>query len=228
MLYGYARISKPFQNIDRQIRNIKSAYPQAVILSEAYTGTTADRPEWNKLIKRVKGGDCIVFDSVSRMSRNAAEGFSDYEALFSRGVSLVFLKEPAINTETYQAALARAVPMTGTPVDLILKGLNLYLLEIAREQIRIAFEQAEKEVADLHQRTREGMETARLNGKQIGQRPGARLTTKKSIEAKARIKELSKDFDGTLPDVDVMKLAGISRNTFYKYKAELKEAAGRG
>ena len=228
MLYGYARISKPYQNIDRQIRNIKSAYPAAVIVSEAYTGTTTDRPEWARLIKRLRPGDTVIFDSVSRMSRNAAEGFSDYEALYKQGVTLVFLKEPAINTDTYRAALARAVPMTGTAVDLILNGLNAYLLEIAREQIRIAFEQAEKEVADLHQRTREGMETARLNGKQIGQRTGARLVTKKSVEAKARIKALSKDFNGTLPDVDVMKLAGISRNTFYKYKAELKSETGPG
>lgn len=40
------------------------------------------------------------------------------------------------------------------------------------KQIRIAFEQAEKEVMDLRQRTREGIETAKLNGKQIGQALG--------------------------------------------------------
>ena len=66
-----------------------------------------------------------------------------------------------IDTATYKRALANGVPMTGTNVDCILKGVNEYLMTLAREQIIIAFVQAEKEVADLHQRTREGIETAR-------------------------------------------------------------------
>ena len=111
--------------------------------------------------------------------------------------------------------------MTGTKTDIILKAINEYLMELAKEQIIIAFEQAEKEVTDLHQRTREGIETARLNGKQIGQRPGAKLTTKKSIAAKADIEKYSKDFNGTLNDVECMRMIGIARNTYYKYKKEL-------
>ena len=78
-----------------------------------------------------------------------------------------------------------------------------------------------KEVADLHQRTREGIETARINGKQIGQKTGAKLTTQKSKKAKEIILKYSKAFAGTLADADCMKLAGVSRNTFYKYKKEL-------
>ena len=74
-VYGYARISKQKQSIERQIRNINAEYPSAIIVKEAYTGTKIDRKEWNKLVRIVKGGDTIVFDSVSRMSRNAAEGF---------------------------------------------------------------------------------------------------------------------------------------------------------
>ena len=75
----------------------------------------------------------------------------------------------------------------------------------------------------MHQRTKEGIETARLNGKQIGQKPGAKLTNKKSIEAKKLIQKHSKDFNGSLSDMDCMKLIGIARNTYYKYKRELKE-----
>ena len=47
---------------------------------------------------------------------------------------------------------------------------SLYLMALAKEQIKLAFEQSEKEVADLHQRTREGLLTARLNGKQVGRK----------------------------------------------------------
>lgn len=224
-LYGYTRISTRKQSIERQIRNIKAEYPEAVIIQEAYTGTKIDRKEWNKLFNTVKENDTIVFDSVSRMSRNAAEGFNTYEALFNRKVNLVFLKEPHINTSVYRNALQNAVPMTGTTVDYILEGINQYLMALAKEQIRLAFEQAEKEVTDLHQRTKEGIETARINGKQIGQKQGATLTTKKSIAAKEIIKKHSKDFCGTLDDIEVMKLTGLSRNTYYKYKRELKEIA---
>ena len=62
----------------------------------------------------------------------------------------------------------------------------------------------------------------RAEDKQIGQKQGAKLTTKKSIEAKKQIQKHSKDFNGTLSDVDCMKLIGLARNTFYKYKRELK------
>lgn len=224
MLYGYCRISKAKQSIERQIRNIKAAYPDALIIQEVFTRTRIDRKEWQKLFSKVKAGDTIVFDSVSRMSGNANEGFAAYEELYNRGVALVFLKEPHINTSTYKQALENNVKLTGSNVDYILEGVNKYLMALAKEQIRLAFEQSEKEVEDLHQRTREGIVTARINGKQIGQRPGAKLTTKKSVTAKQIILKHSKDFNGTLSDPEVMKLTDLSRNTYYKYKRELKEA----
>ena len=224
MLYGYCRISKAKQSIDRQIRNIKAAYPEAFIVQEVFTRTRLDRPEWKKLLKKIHAGDTIVFDSVSRMSGNAIDGFAAYEELYNKGINLIFIKEPHINTATYKQALENNIKLTGSNVDYILEGVNKYLMALAKEQIRLAFEQSEKEVEDLHQRTREGIQTARLNGKQIGQRQGVKLTTKKSIAAKEIIQKHSKDFGGTLADTEVMKLAGIARNTYYKYKRELMGA----
>lgn len=222
MKYGYCRISRPKQSIERQIRNIKAQYQDSVIVQEVFTRTRMDRRQWQLLMKRVKAGDTIIFDSVSRMSGNAEEGFAAYEELFNRGVNLVFLKEPYINTDTYKKALENNVQLTGSNVDYILEGVNRYLMELAKEQIRLAFEQSEKEVEDLHQRTREGIETARLNGKQIGRKKDAKITTKKSLAAKEIIRKHSRDFNGTLSDVEVMQLTGLSRNTYYKYKRELK------
>ena len=72
-IYGYCRISTAKQSIDRQIRNIKAEYPTAHIVQEAYTGTSIFRLEWLKLYRILKSGDMVVFDSVSRMSRNAEE-----------------------------------------------------------------------------------------------------------------------------------------------------------
>lgn len=223
MVYGYCRISTQKQSIERQIRNIKDQYPDAVIVQEVYTRMKINRKEWTKLFEKVHVGDTIVFDSVSRMSGSTEEGFAAYETLYNRGVTLVFLKEPHINTDTYKAALNNSVELTGGTVDYILEGVNKYLMALAKEQIRLAFAQSEKEVQDLRQRTREGIETARLEGKQIGQQPGLKLNTKKSHEAKPIIKKHAKCFGGHLKDTEIMKLTGLSRNTYYKYKRELLE-----
>lgn len=222
--FGYARISRSTQSIDRQIRNIKGAYPDAVIYQEAYTGTRVQgRKEFEKLMKVVRPGDCIVFDSVSRMSRNADEGMELYEKLMQAGIELVFLKEPTINTAVYAESLKDAIPMTGTDVDLILQGVNAFLKQLRRNQIKIAFDQAEKEVKDLHERTAEGIETARRSGKQIGGVTGKKLNVKKAAAAKAVILQHSKTFGGSLADAECQKLCGISRNSFYLYKRQLVE-----
>lgn len=225
MRYGYCRVSTQKQNIERQVRNIKNNYDDAVIVQEAYTGTKVEgRKEFNKLLKTVKPGDTIIFDSVSRMSRNAEEGYKLYEELYNKGIELIFIKEPHINTETYKKALTNNIKLTGTNVDFILEGVNKYLLALAKEQIKIAFEQSEKEVKDLQQRTKEGIETARLNGKQIGRQEGTKVTTKKSVEAKKQIQEYSRAFNGSLKDADCIKLIGIDRKTYYKYKKELLDS----
>ncbi len=78
MIYGYCRISTQKQSIERQIRNIKDQYPDAVIVQEIYTRMKINRKEWNKLYDKVRSGDTVVFDSVSRMSGNT------YRALHRR------------------------------------------------------------------------------------------------------------------------------------------------
>ena len=62
-----------------------------------------------------------------------------------------------------------------------MEGVNRYLMELAKEQIRLAFEQAQKEVDDLRQRTVEGMLTAKKNGKQIGQVKGAKENLRRQL-----------------------------------------------
>ncbi len=224
MIYGYARISTPSQSIDRQIRNIKDFDGEATIIQEAYTGTKQDRPQWQKLLKKIKADDIIIFDSVSRMSRNAEEGFKEYEKLYNIGVNLIFLKERHIDTKTYKNALNQQINTTGNEIaDTYIEATNKVLMILAKQQIKFAFEQAEKEVKDLHKRTSEGMKTAKINGKRVGRQQGETVTTKKSISAKQIILKHSIDFGGTLNDKEVMQMIGsISRNTYYKYKKDLK------
>ena len=228
-IYGYVRVSTRKQKLDRQITNILSVYPTAIMKSEYFTGTTTLRPEWEKLKKRLCCGDTVVFDSVSRMSRNADEGFAAYQELFHKEINLVFLKEPHINTEVYRQSITKALNVevsTGNEaVDEYFAGnvelINRLLMKLAEQQIKLAFEQSEKEVSDLHQRISEGMRESKAKGTQIGLPIGTTLTTKKSVECKAIIKTHSKTFGGTLSDEETRKLCGCSRNSYYKYKREL-------
>lgn len=230
MIYGYCRISTPKQSIDRQRRNILRAYPDARIVEETYTGTSIRRPKWDRLkrqiLKEAADGEdtTIVFDSVSRMSRDAEDGTALYEELYNAGVELVFLKEHHIDTATYKRALEVSLPTTGTSVDILLDGVRTYLMAVAREQIRIAFRQAEKEVQDLHKRTSEGLLTAKLNGKQIGRVRGRKYPTAKQRRATDLIANKNIDFGGALTDSECMRLIGCSRNSFYKYKRIVRES----
>lgn len=224
-IYGYARVSTKSQKLERQVENLLKYEPTITILKEKYTGTKTDRPVFNKLLKRVKKGDTIIFDSVSRMSRNAEEGFALYKELFTKGVNLVFLKEPHINTSVYAKALGQRVDL-GADTELIQEVelfINRILDILAKEQIQIAFNQAEKEVLDIQTRVKEGIRVAKENGKQIGRAKGTKVESKKAKLLKQQIFDSSKDFNGDKKDVELMQTLNISRNTYYKYKREIKD-----
>lgn len=124
-IYGYLRISTKHQDISRQRVNILREYPTAILFEERHSGG-----DYNgcvileKLLKIVESGDTIVFDSVSRFSRDYITGPLEYKRLFKDNINLVFLNEPYINTDNYRKALDIAIPRTGTFVDLILQGVE--------------------------------------------------------------------------------------------------------
>ena len=233
MKYGYARISTAKQSIQRQLDNIKSYDQDAVILEEVFTGTEIDRPTWNKLMKKVKAGDTIIFDEVSRMSRNAEEGFSVYQKLFDAGVNLVFLKQRYIDTSMYASKLRQADISTGKAY--LDEGLKVILMGLAKEQIQVAFEQSQAEVEHLHRRTSEGVRNAIKRHQEEtalglpheknmpGRQTGAVIETKKSKEMRERIRKMSRDFEGCMDDKEVLEVLKIARGSYYKYKKMLRE-----
>jgi DNA invertase Pin-like site-specific DNA recombinase len=93
---------------------------------------------------------------------------------------------------------------------------------LAEQQIKAAFETAQHEVDFLHKRTSEGLAVAKANGKQVGRSKGQTFETNKSKAAKQQILRLSKDFNGTNSDIEVIDIIKVQRNTYYKYKKELK------
>lgn len=224
MVYGYCRISTPKQSLTRQVQNISKFCPKATIITEIWTGTKQNRPKWQELFKRLRPRDTVIFDSVSRMSRNADEGIKEYMDLFDRNVTLVFLKERHIDTERYQKALDNSnIELTDNKIaNEFLKATMNVLKMLAADQIQCAFNQSAKEVDDLKARTAEGLRGAKEKGKRIGQAQGAKLTVKKAAPAKEVILKHSKSFGGTLNNKECARLANISRNTFYLYKRQLK------
>ena len=231
MVYGYCCINTKKQSIEQQIKNMKELFPEAVIIKEVNTGKFSNCTEWNKLFQKLGKDDIIVFDSVSRMSRTAAEAFTLYKELVYRNIKIVFLKERHIDTEAYREALNGIIPFSALSNDQtantiskdILSVIDHFIMNKIEQDIYKAFEHAKKVVKDLSRRTREGIETARRNGKQIGTVKGTVHETKKSKAYKPLIIRYSKDFEGTLSDKECIKLIGLSNNTYYKYKRELKK-----
>ncbi|MGL5796770.1 MAG: recombinase family protein [Cetobacterium sp.] len=223
-VYGYCRMSHRKHVIKKQIENILKAYPEAKLFPEVFSETIMERKEWIKLKDLVKAGDTIVFDSVSRMSRNSDEGILDYMYLLDRNINLVFLKEPYINTEIYIGKM-KANNVQSDYLDLnetIIKGFKEYLKRLVTKQIIIAFDLEEKEIINKKQRTREGMAIAKANGSIIGRSKGDVYETKKSKLAKKKILKYSKEFGGNMNDKELMEdILKIARNSYYKYKKEL-------
>lgn len=231
--YGYARISTPKQSLQLQIDAIKEMDSDAIIYSEAYTGATNDRPEWKKLLKKVEKGDTIIFYMASRMSRNAEEGTKEYFELYDKGINLVFIKDRHIDTESYKESFAKA----GFNIDLasdgsaesdlvmdILKALTKFMQAKVYADIRKAFEEAEKELDNNHKRTADGMKAKGAADKIRKARTGNTYETKKSKEMKQKIRKMAKDFGGQMTDKEVIETLGIARNTYFKYKREIKES----
>ena len=76
-----------------------------------------------------------------------------------------FFHDQITDPEVYAENMKDKIELQGTDEDEIFKGLNNYFRKLAEKQIRIAFDQAEKEVQDLHQRTKEGIQTIEITNK---------------------------------------------------------------
>ena len=233
-IYGYARISSEKQKMERQISNLTKFNPNIKIFSESVSGRSLMRPQWIILKSKLKSGDTVVFDSVSRMSRSAEDGIKLYFDLVNFGVNLIFLKERHIDSDSYKEALKRATGMDidfntsegaeGELVSDIFKAVMKFMISKVEGDIYKAFEQSQKEVDDLRERTKEGIREAKLRGEMIGRPKGKpKKDTKKAIQSKKDIKNYSKTFNGHMSDKDLLRMLGLSRNTYFKYKKDLKE-----
>ena len=148
-----------------------------------------------------------IFDLASDPN-NIEEIAEIYQNLLERNITIYFEKSKQCDSEYLKAQL---------------KTLKKYSVDNMIKLLYLAIDNY-KEVIKLERKQRTAViEKARAKGTPIGNRKGSTRQTKKSIEAKKQIKELSKSFDGTMSDIDLIGKLGIARNTYFKYKKEIKE-----
>ena len=140
MVYGYARVSTRQQDLSRQL-DLLDRYECNKIYTEKISGVRANRPELNKLKKRVKENDKIIIESFSRLGRSTKDLIDIVYFFEKKGVKVISIKEN-FDTQTPQGKLMMTVFQ--------------------------AFSQFERDI--IVERTKEGLESARARGN-IGGRP---------------------------------------------------------
>lgn len=104
MIYGYCRVSTRGQlennSLEVQEHDILERYDTAKLYREAYTGTSTDRPVFNKVISKLAKGDTLVVTKLDRLARNTVEGIQIVEQLFKRGVAVHVLNVGLLENTT--------------------------------------------------------------------------------------------------------------------------------
>ncbi|TYK32806.1 recombinase family protein [Bacteroides pyogenes] len=139
MIFGYARVSKLNQNLERQINELKKEGCER-IYQEKMTGTRKERPELSRMMDALREGDVIIVCELTRLSRSVKDLFNLIEQINDAGANIKSLKEPWLNTTTPHGRLLFAV----------FSGVSQFERDIIRE------------------RTLEGMAAARARGRKGG------------------------------------------------------------
>ena len=177
MTYGYARVSTTEQNLDRQ-KDALEKYGIDTLFCEKMSGTKKNRPELDNMLSTVKEGDTIVIESLSRLGRSVKNLAELMELFNNKSIRLVSLKETIDTTSS-----------TGRLLFAILSSLA----------------QFERDV--LVERTREGLNAARLRG-----RVGGRPKTDQFIVNKAIALYNTNQYSIK----EITSLTGVSKSTLYR------------
>lgn len=151
-MYGYIRVSSREQNEDRQVVALQeAAIPAANLYIDKQSGKNFERPEYRRLVRRLKKDDVLYVKSIDRLGRNYTEILEQWRILTkSKGVDLVVLDMPLLDTR-------RGKDLMGTFLsDIVLQVLSFV---------------AENERHNIHQRQAEGIAAAKAKGIRFGRPP---------------------------------------------------------
>lgn len=196
-MYGYVRVSSKDQCEARQVLALREfEVPERNIYMDKMSGKDFNRPQYRRMVRRLRAGDVLVVKSIDRLGRNYEEILEEWRMLTKkREVAVVVLDMPLLDTRTSGRNL------TGVFVaDLVLQILS-YVAQTEREYIR--------------QRQKEGIAAAKQRGVKFG-RP------KKQVpEEFARLRE--KWMDKEMTSREAAKCLGISQNTFLRWSKNMSE-----
>lgn len=151
-VYGYARVSTREQNEDRQLAALESwGVEKKRIYVDKQSGKDFDRPQYQRLARRLGPGDVLVVKSIDRLGRNYDEILAQWRVITKeKGADVVVLDMPLLDTR-------QGRDLTGTLIADIVLQLLSYVAQTEREMIR--------------QRQREGIAVARARGVRFGRWP---------------------------------------------------------
>lgn len=151
-VYGYIRVSTREQNEDRQLTALRGiAVPEQNIFMDRQSGKDFDRPQYKRLLRKMKKDDLLYVKSIDRLGRNYREILEQWRILTrEKGVDIVVLDMPLLDTR-------RGKDLIGT----FLSDIVLQLLSFV----------AENERANIRQRQAEGIAAAKAKGIRFGRPP---------------------------------------------------------
>ena len=226
--FGYCSSGCSRPQFDKQIDGISSNYPNAIIIKEVYSKSVTDRTELKKLISQLDQDDTLIVHSMDRLSRDPAELIHYIKTLVDKGVNLIFINQPYMNSEVYFSVykeMTSQFPVSESNV------IEESLQRLLGAQISKVLEKAWEDLQSQRGHMKESYRNARTEERQNRTDRGKRYESRKSFMVKELIKKYNQNFNGMMNDIQTMEqirgdMGTISRNTYYKYKKELVEDEG--
>lgn len=196
-IYGYIRVSTQEQNEDRQILALKKALvPDENLYIDKRSGKDFARPQYRKMMRKLKKDDLLYIKSIDRLGRNYAEILEQWRVLTKeKGVDVVVLDMPLLDTR-------RGKDLMGTFLsDIVLQVLSFV---------------AENERTNIRQRQAEGIAAAKARGVRFG-RPQKKLPDDFALLVYAWEKK-------QITMEHMLELCQMSESTFYRRLREFRAA----
>jgi DNA invertase Pin-like site-specific DNA recombinase len=195
-VYGYIRVSTREQNEDRQrIAMQEAGVPEKNVYTDKQSGKDFERPQYRKLVKKLKRGDVLYIKSIDRLGRNYEEILHQWRMLTKeQGADIVVLDMPLLDTR-------QGKDLMGT----FLSDVVLQLLSFV----------AENERSNIRRRQSEGIAAAKARGVRFGRPPSPLPDNFNEIHSAWRDKKI------TLKQAS--KMAGMPESTFYGKARRMEE-----
>jgi len=197
-VYGYARVSTREQNEDRQLIALREKrVAPGYIFVDRQSGKDFDRPQYRRMLRRLRRGDLLYVLSIDRLGRNYEEIQRQWRLLTQEmGVNICVIDMPLLDTRVGKDLMGTFI------ADLVLQILSFV---------------AQSERESIHRRQAEGIAAARARGVHLGRPP------KGVPEDFGRILEALEG--GELSPCEAMRRCGMSRTTFYRRRREYRASA---